>query len=265
MSEYSTISAVSRALHVIEVLAESPGGASVASIAERAHIEFSIASRILSTLAADGYAQRDVASGHYRLTYKLSAAMSRLADGTGFPAICMPLLQEVADRSGELVQLAVLEGKELWFIAKAEGKHRIRMLSALGRAAPLHASSVGKAYLASLPEEEALALASSRGLSAFTPKTITTLARLRTDLRKVRSLGYAVVEEEYVEGGTAIGAIVRLERLAGAVVGAVSIAGPSFRLKGQTFKDLASDVVTLATRVASVWPAHRFTMTVQTA
>lgn len=256
MSEYSTISAVARALQVIEVLADSPGGAPVTTIAERVGIEFSIASRILSTLAGEGYVRRDSTSGHYQLSYKLVAAVSRLVEGTGFPDFCMPMLQEVADRTGELVQLAVVEGTELMFVAKAEGKHRIRMLSALGRDGPLHASSVGKAYLASLPEEEALRLVAARGMPAFTPHTITTISKLVADLRKARNLGFAVVEEEYIQGGTAIGAVVRVERLGG-VVGAVSIAGPSFRVKGAQIKELGKQMVALAERVGSIWPSHR--------
>jgi IclR family acetate operon transcriptional repressor len=168
----------------------------------------------------------------------------------------MPLLQEVADSTGELVQLAVLEGTELMFIAKAEGKHRIRMLSALGRDGPLHASSVGKAYLASLPEDEALRLVAARGMPAFTPHTITTITKLLADLRKVRNLGFAVVEEEYVQGGTAIGAAVRVERLGG-VVGGVSIAAPSFRVKGAQIKELGKQMIGLAARVGSIWPTHR--------
>jgi DNA-binding IclR family transcriptional regulator len=257
MSEYSTINAVSRAFRVIEVLSDAPDGASVSEIAERADIEFSIASRILSTLASDGYVQRDESTGRYRISHRLVAAITRHVDGTGFPDICMPLLQEMADRCGELVQLAVLEGGDFWYIAKAEGKHRIRMLSALGRVAPLHASSVGKAFLASLPEEEALAMVAARGMPPITNRTITTLPKLKTELRKVRAQGYAIVDEEYVEGGTAVGALVRLERLKGAIVGAVSIAGPSFRVKGPVIKELARETLGLAERMAAVWPVHR--------
>lgn len=256
MSEYSTISAVARAFQVVEALADAPGGAAVTTIAERVGIEFSIASRILTTLAGEGYVRRDPTSGYYHLTHKLAAAVSRLVEGTGFPDFCMPLLQDVADSTGELVQLAVLEGTELTFVAKAEGKHRIRMLSALGRDAPFHASSVGKAYLASLPEQEALRLVAARGMPAFTPHTITTISKLLAELRKVRNLGFAVVEEEYIEGGIAIGAVVRVERMGG-VVGAVSIAGPSFRVKGAQIKELGKQMISLAERVGSIWPAHR--------
>lgn len=253
LSKHAAISAVSRTMQTLEVLAESPKGISVSALAERLGIELSIASRILATLAADGYARRD-AHGEYCLTHKLLATSSRFAEEVGFVDLCTPLLREVADKTGELVQLALLEGDTLWFVAKVEGKHRIRMLSALGREAPLHASSVGKAWLAALSEDEALELAAAHGLKRFTKHTITTISRLRAELRKVRAQGYGVVEQEYVEGSTAVGAAIRLQRLGGKVVGAVSVAAPSFRVTGEQVAEFGRDMVQLAERLASIWP-----------
>ncbi len=253
MSEHATISAVSRTLQAIEFLAVSPQGATVSAVAEHVGIKLSIASRILATLARDGYARRD-AHGHYHLTYRLVAAASRFVEAVGFVDVCIPFLQEVADKTGELVQLALREGDSLWFVAKAEGKHRIRMLSALGREAPLHASSVGKAWLATLPENEALRLAAARGFTRFTAQTITGVSRLRTELRKVRAQGYSVVEQEYIEEGIAVGAAVRIDRLGDAVVGAVSIAAPNFRVTRETIQEFGREAVQLAQRVATMWP-----------
>jgi IclR family acetate operon transcriptional repressor len=252
-TQHVTISAVSRALQAMELLARSPGGLTVSAVAEQLGIELSIASRILATLAKDGYARRD-ANGLYRLTYRLVATASRFVDEVGFVELCVPFLQEVADRTGELVQLALAEGDSLWFVAKAEGKHRIRMLSALGREAPLHASSVGKAWLAMLPENEALRLTLAKGMTRFTPHTITNVSRLQTELRKVRAQGYGVVEQEYIEEGIAVGAAIHVDGLGGAVMGGVSIAAPSFRVTRETVQEFGREMVQLAERVASIWP-----------
>lgn len=246
-----TISAVSRALQAMELLARSPGGLTVSAVAEQLGIELSIASRILSTLATDGYARRD-ANGLYRLTYRLVATASRFVDEVGFVDLCIPLLQEVADRTGELVQLALREGNDLWYVAKAEGKHRIRMLSAIGREVPFHASAIGKAWLGTLDEDEALRLAAARGLKAFTTHTITSLTQLQKELRKVRAQGYAVVVEEYMEGGSGVGAVIQAERAG--VVGAVSLAAPTFRVTRDHLAEFGAEVVQLAHRLASIWP-----------
>src|SRR5688572_23743124 len=160
MAGEATISAVSRALQAIEMLTASPKGLTVSALSQRLGIELSIASRILSTLATDGYVRRDTA-GQYVLTYRLVATASRFVDELGFVDLCLPLLQELADRTGELVQLALREADDLWYVAKAEGKQRIRMLSAIGREVPLHASAIGKAWLGTLGEDDALRLAAA--------------------------------------------------------------------------------------------------------
>jgi DNA-binding IclR family transcriptional regulator len=220
-------------------------------MAEQLGIELSIASRILSTLATDGYTRRD-SFGQYVLTYRLVATASRFVDELGFIDLCIPLLQEVADRTGELVQLALREGNDFWYVAKAEGKHRIRMLSAIGREMPLHASAIGKAWLGTLGEDEALRLAAARGLKAFATHTITSLTQLQKELRKVRAQGYAMVVEEYMEGGSGVGAVIQAERAG--VVGAVSLAAPSFRVTRANLAEFGTEVVQLAQRLASIWP-----------
>jgi DNA-binding IclR family transcriptional regulator len=220
-------------------------------LAQTLGIELSIASRILSTLAAGGYARRDT-FGQYVLTYRLVATASRFVDELGFVDLCIPLLQEVADRTGELVQLALREGDNLWYVAKAEGKHRIRMLSAIGREMPLHASAIGKAWLATLGEDEALKLAAARGLKPFASQTITSLSQLQKELRKVRAQGYSVVVEEYMEGGSGVGAVIQAERTG--VVGAVSLAAPTFRVTREDLAAFGIEVMQLAQRLASIWP-----------
>jgi DNA-binding IclR family transcriptional regulator len=163
-------------------------------------------------------------------------------------------LQELADRTGELVQLAVLETHVMRFVAKAEGKHRLRVLSTLGRAAVLHVSTVGKAWLATLPTNEALKIVSAAGMPRFTSHTIMTLARFRTELEKVRRQGYAVNEEEYLDGASSVGAAVRVERPRPHVVGAISVLGPTFRMPRETLAKIGQDVIDVAAQVAKLWP-----------
>ena len=115
------------------------------------------------------------------------------------------------------------------YVAKAEGRQRIRVLSLIGRSAVLHTSAAGKVWLASLSEERALELALKRGLPKLTQKSITTIDRLRAELARVRRVGFATVEEEMFEGASSVGVAIR-NRRGDEVVGAVVLSGPSFRL-----------------------------------
>lgn len=160
----------------------------------------------------------------------------------------------MADETDELVQLAVIDGTQVLYVAKAEGMgQRIRLLPLVGMWAPLHATAAGKLWLASLPEAGVTRVLGRERLRAVAPKTITSVAKLRAELRTVRERGYAIADEELAEGGRAIAAPVRREH---EVVGAVAISGPAYRLTLERLHALAPRVNEAAERLASIWPAH---------
>lgn len=132
---------------------------------------------------------------------------------------------------------------------------RIRIVSVIGQTLPLHATASGKAYLTSLPEVAALMLAARRGLTPLGRITLTSLDSLRKELLRVRRQGYAIVEEEFVEGGGAVvAAAISVPRLEGRVVGAIGVSGPEFRLSTPRKREAARMVFVGAARVAEIWP-----------
>ncbi|MBI2158330.1 MAG: IclR family transcriptional regulator [Candidatus Rokubacteria bacterium] len=170
------------------------------------------------------------------------------------PAICVPILQALADETDELVQLAVVEDGEVLFVAKAEGPgQQIRMLPLVGLVAPAHATASGKIWLAHLPEAEALAVLARQGLRRLTPRTITSRGKLLAQLREVRARGYAIVDEELVEGGRAVAAPILV---GGRVVGAVAVSGPTFRLSLAKLHRIAPRLRRAAGELGAVWPSR---------
>ncbi|MDR7422249.1 MAG: IclR family transcriptional regulator [Armatimonadota bacterium] len=242
---------------VLEALAGTADGLTVSELAERLATHRGVVSRTLSTLIALDYVRANAAARRYTLGPSLVALAFRFADMTGFPGVCQPVLQDLADATGELAQLAVAERHRVLFIAKAEGREqRIRMASLVGQTPPLHATAAGKLYLASLPEDEALEIAAGAGLRSFTRRTITTLARLRRELRAVRRRGFATVEEELFDGAGAVGVPIRLARQGGRVVGAVVLSGPTFRLPAARKRESVPLLLTAADRMSRLWPLH---------
>ncbi len=238
---------------ILETLAGEPSGLSFSEIVARLGIEKSTVSRILGTLERDGYVIRDVVTNVYRLGLKAVAIVLRYMDSIGFYDLCMPVLREVAEKTGELVQLAIVERDTVRYVAKVEGTQRIRLLSLLGREAVLHAASAGKVWLASLPEEMALKLVLKSGLSALTEKTICSLDRFREELTRVREHGYATVEEELILGVNAVGVPIRVARGKERVVGAIVLSGPAYRLPRGRLVEVAPLLAEAAERVAEVW------------
>jgi len=232
------LASVSRTMAILQFLASQEAGSSLTDIVQATGIEKSMVSRILGTLQHDKYVVRTSSNEHIVGLKFVSMAIQQL-ELSGLLSLCQPILQKIADESGELVQLAMADGDNLYFVAKADGKARIRIQPKLGTRAPLHATAVGKIYLASLPEEDALKLALNAGLERFTENTITTVDRLRTELARVRRAGYALNHEENFSGSKGI-AVPVFGRDGSIVSGAIVIVAPTFRMSNERAKSFLS-------------------------
>lgn len=239
---------------VLELLGSAPHGLGASEIVTRLEIEKSVVSRILATLEKDGYVTRDPATDRVRLGLRLVGVAFRFVESLGFYDFCMPELERLAAETGELVQLAVVEHETVAYVAKAEGTQRIRVYSQLGREAALHASTAGKLFLASLPEERALGLALRAGLTPLARNTIRTVDALRAELARVRAQGYALLDEELFDGGSAVGVPVSARR-GGRLVGAIVLAGPTFRLPRERLLDVVPTLRDTAVRLGLAWPS----------
>ncbi|WP_288405051.1 IclR family transcriptional regulator [uncultured Deinococcus sp.] len=151
------------------------------------------------------------------------------------------------------MNLAALRGpaghEEAVYIHQAEGRGLVRLFAQLGAAAPLHCSGVGKVLLAALPPQEARARLARAELSAYTPRTLTTLEALGTELARVAAQGYAVDDEERELGVRCLAAPVR--GAAGTVVAALSVSAPSARLIPADLPHVAAQVQASAARVSA--------------
>ena len=247
------VAGIVRVMRILESLAAAPDGASVRDLSRTIGCGKGTISKMLGTLERAQYVRQDAASGRFALTWRLLALAFEHADQAGMPRVFLPVLQELADETDELVQLAVVDGDQVLFVAKAEGRGQsIRLLPLVGTWAPLHATAAGKLWLATLPSKE-LTRVLGRQLRAVAPKTITAMPRLREELDRIRAAGYALADEELAEGGRAVAAPIRRE---GALVGAVAMSGPAYRLSLERVHGLAPRVLEAAARLASIWPPH---------
>lgn len=246
------MASVVRAMRVLEAFAGRPDGMALRQLSAKLGYGKASLSKILSTLEREGFVRRDALTARFSLSWRLLALAFGHAQRAGIPAICQPILQALADETDELVQLAVVEQDQLLFVAKAEGPGpRLRMVPLVGLIAPVHATAGGKVWLASLPEVEAQAILARQGLPRLGPRTITSRLRLIAQLRQVRERGYAIVDEELVEGGRAVAAGIVTN---GRVVAAVAVSGPTFRLSVARLHRLAPRVRRAAAELEAIWP-----------
>jgi DNA-binding IclR family transcriptional regulator len=164
----------------------------------------------------------------YRLGFGLIRLAGAAMAGLDLVRTARPVLEELADRTRETVNLGVLSGDGVVYIDQVTGTRSIVAVSWVGRRTPLHSTSNGKVLLAHLDDAERNRLLSGL-LERATPNTLTDPSKLRTQLEEIRIRGYAQTMEELEEGLNAVSAPVR--RADGDVVAALSISGPAFRMR----------------------------------
>lgn len=200
--------AVTRAGAILDVLAESAGEAPGPSeLARRLGLPKSSIANICNALAEIGLVRR-IGTG-FALGRKLAelggAYLASVDQVQEFYEACRSL----ETGSEETVQLAVLDGLEMTYLARHDGRQPVRLTSQIGRRLPATVTATGKASLASLRDAELdRRLADVDDLPTFTPNSITTVAELRRDLELVRQRGYAMDDEETVEGVVCFGVMI---------------------------------------------------------
>src|SRR5204862_6536635 len=134
-----------------------------------------------------------------------------------------PKLRELLEKTGETVQLGIVDHESVLYVYEMESRRAIRMAAAVGARAPLHCTAVGKVLLAAQSEEYVTQVV-DLGLKAFTPKTIVRREELLATLADVLKSDYATDDEESETGLRAIASPVRDHT--GGVIAAVGLAAP---------------------------------------
>lgn len=225
-----------RAISVMEMLSRR-GWSGVTEVANEIGIHKSTAYRLLTTLRDRGLVEQDAATEKYRLGFGLVLLAGAVRADLDILRCARPVCEGLSDETGETVTVAVLEGDDAFVIHQT-----ISMSSALnvdwtGRHTPLHATAAGKVFLSNMPTDQ-LRRVLRRPLESFTEHTIVDPADLRENLRHTRETGYTFTGEELEEGLNAVGAPIRCAE--GALVGAVSVSGPAFRIPPDSIPEVAA-------------------------
>jgi IclR family transcriptional regulator, acetate operon repressor len=243
---------VERALRVLETLAAEPEGMSLAAIAGELDIPRSACHRLLAELGRCGYVRQLREQGDYALTTKLPAVGLGFLGACGIVDIAQPVIDRLAEISGELVRLALVDGDRLTFVAKAQGaRSGLRYDSDMGIDVRLSCSAGGHAWLMTLTEERAAELVARQGFGdpkEFGPKAPTTYKALMKILDEDRKRGFSMINEMYAPGMTAMAAPV--QRRGQGAIAVITIAGPLIRLTPQRMLELGAPLLSAAGELA---------------
>lgn len=253
-------SLIERTLGVLDALSGDARGLPLQTVAERLAIPKSAVHRICQELIRLGYVRQEPLSGHYQLTTRLVAMGSRFLASSGAPDIVQPVLDRLAEESGELVRLGLIEGQRQTWIAKAQGaRSGLRYDPDMGREAPLYYTASGHAWLASLSNEDAIALVEAQGIGDpddYGPNAPRSHDELVDRLNRARTHGYSW-QVENAGAGTSAVAVVVCHPLDGQVLGTLSIAGPSVRLSEPRMHRLAPSLRQAAEELSQAWLSAR--------
>lgn len=247
--------AISRAFAVLHLVRDQRAGMGVGQIAKGLDLNLSTAHRIVRALVAEGYLAQDETDERYYLGAS-SLLLGQAAYRNFRLDVVHPILEGLADRTGESVNLGVLNGLHAVVVERIASAQPLRFSQPPGTKACLHASAMGKALLAFNEELETRYLASENPLIPIVANTHTTQKSLHADLEATRARGWSVDDEESHLGVRCVGA--PIEDGLGRVRAAIAVQAPALRMPLERFAEVGPDVVDAAKEIAALLPGHGF-------
>lgn len=238
-----SLASIDKAIEILFYLRGVPGGCGVTSIGRALDMPKSSVHRLLSALLRRGLVEQTEA-GRYRCGVGLLALGLGVLDQEPLVVGGHPVLEEVAGRLGETLFLVGARAGVLHVLDKVEGQGFLRAAPQIGSEVPVHATAVGKAYLAFAPD--VLADPGSQGHEAFTEATLVDPGKLEAELGRIRESGVAWNQEEWIPGLFVVAAPVWLT---GRMLGAVAVALPSSRRSDLGVAFLEREVQKAADRI----------------
>ena len=221
------IKVLDKSLSVLELLLQKGSSMNMIELSEKLGFYPSTIHRILDTLKHWGYVEQDSHTQKYQLGLKaLELGMAKLHQ-MDLVREATPYLKELVNQCYETVHLGVLEEGEVLYLAKEESSQTIRMISYVGKRAPLHCTALGKVLLAYLSTEERKKILGGKVLPRLTENTITDKKELEKELNKIQKQGFALDDEENEKDVCCIAAPIK--NYQGKTIAAISISSLVYR------------------------------------
>ncbi len=239
-----SVPALERALAILELLAKSRAGLTLPEIARELHLPKSSTHCLLLTLERHRYLHRNDRTSRFLFGSMLFSIGNMSLNGLQLRQISLPHMRSLTERTGLTCHLGVLERHEAVLMEKVEPAGVFKLATWLGKRMDLHCTSVGKALIAHLPEEDLARLMRETGMPRHNDNTIGSLRKLREDLARSRRAGYYIDDEEDEIGYRCIGAPIVDET--GQTAAATSVSGSTAQVREDNTPALAAEVMRTA-------------------
>lgn len=245
-SDATHIRSLERAIRVLKAVSEGEG-LSLTEIALASGESTSTAYRALLTMQKFGLVEF-IENGQL---WQVGVEAFRIGNGflrrTSIVEESRPVMQQVMVETGETANLAVIEKDEVIFVSQVETHQPIRAFFRPGTRGPVHASGIGKALLAFMPEARRKRILGKPPFESFTPRTIIGLEALEAEMRRVRERGWAVDDEERTDGMRCVAA--PIFDVNGEAIAGISISGPVSRVDKDREAELGAIIAASARQI----------------
>ena len=225
-----TVNSVLRAVSILECFAYGKREWNLVELAETLSLPVSTLHRQLNTLVEHNFLQQEPGGKRYLAGPSLISFAYAIMGKYDLRNLARPAIRKLSESVGETIHLTQLNGFEMFYIDKVESIHSVRCASHIGERIPAHVTGSGKALISGFSEEQLDEYcAFLPTVPAYTENTIRDGATLRSVLHAIREQGYATDDEEREMGLFCVAA--PIHDVSGAIVAAVSVAGPDFRVR----------------------------------
>lgn len=247
--EVGSSKSLQKAIHILFHLGKNGPELGITQLASELHLNKATVHRLLAAMQKFDLIEQNPATEKYRLGLGLNELGTRALESRTLRVEAHGFLVELARRSNESASLAIPAGGGVVCLDRVDSANSmITVRTRIGERFPAHCTAVGKAVLAYLPEQEALAIISGNGLRCYTHQTLIKLSALMDHLEFIRRHGYAFDSCELEPELSGLAAPVFLRK--GHLVGAIGIAGPSGRFLMQDFNRKVELVKDFAARLS---------------
>lgn len=248
------VQSLGRAFSIIEVVASARDGIGLADISRAVGLHNSTTFHLAKTLTILGYLRQDGDSKRYRIGRKLFTLAAGALDEIAMVNLATPALEALSLATGESSHFCVRAGDTVVVLARTGGSGAFQIASRVGVVRPAHCTALGKAVLASFSDEQLRAYLRRNPLTPATKRSITEIPELIREIERVRREGVAIDDGEFDLEVRCVA--VAVKDYAGAVVGAIGISGPIWRMTDELLARHAKTVVSAAGHLSEAF-GHR--------
>jgi IclR family transcriptional regulator, acetate operon repressor len=223
-------------LGIVNQLATVDEGMTLTNIAESVRLPPSTVHRLLTTLEQERYVHFDHGGRLWSVGVQAFVTGAAFLKTRNLVGVARPYMRALMNESAETVNLAVADENEAVYLAQVECRQMMRALARPGARVPLYCSSVGKALLSAMTDDDLSIALPRQGMRRLTENTITSKAALRDELTATRQRGFAIDDEEHASGLRCVAGLVFDE--SGDGLAAISISGPTARIPDKRISHL---------------------------